>query len=746
MSDVPNTGGWVVRNPDGSHTVRPYHVPLSGDVFILGAHIGQFPPGASIFEDPPGTGGGTGGPQIGGNPASKPSISKAQPSQPNPPAGSGLNKNAGNTRVGPVTGPEGPPPPEGCDPAMSTVVDRGQQTSGEFRIEDTLAQPITVGMTPLPIYDSADILGKPTFTIEAFLEHDIETGRTTIYHPGSGPGLLVFHPGELEDYHLYGSGVTPGSAWPADLSKGTVLLHNDLSGSGGVDVACINFAAGIPLRDSVNPGLGIYFEMTSQAAGAATIYEVNATDPAGVDSLLGHMRFNTAVDLGQYTDAIRDTLSPRAGSLIWNTENTAPQVFDGSVWADILTGATAGDVVGPAGATNNAIARFDTATGKLIQDSAILVSDLSANKVTMDLAAAATATDFCLAAGAGSGAASGGADLDLRGGQAGTSGAGGDVFLIGGGAAGGAGGTVTIEAGSGTSDGALNLGAANTNLITLGDSGSTYNIQGEDSFINAFIAGATARTPDLDDTFPFREDVANGGTSTFLDIYSLIDSLSAGSLDIALTDKLAAFTAVDGGAVSTTPNSILRTIHNTLASTVLINANEIPFIQTNAGNAIKHITWQNFKAMIRRDVTTSRIKLADQTYTSDTTLNNETALVFTLEAGEIYVINYHMMLVSSTLPDFKFDFAGGTATFSLFDYDWTRHHSIGSETGAFVTSEATVVPVVSPRWTNPVLDISVSLTTILGGTLIFRHAQNTSNAATTGVLTGSHAVLHRVSS
>ncbi len=42
----------------------------------------------------------------------------------------------------------------------------------------------------------------------------------------------------------------------------------------------------------------------------------------------------------------------------------------------LLAGGGAGDVVGPAGATDNAMARFDTATGKLIQNSVVIVDDV----------------------------------------------------------------------------------------------------------------------------------------------------------------------------------------------------------------------------------------------------------------------------------------------------------------------------------------------------------------------------------
>jgi hypothetical protein len=41
-----------------------------------------------------------------------------------------------------------------------------------------------------------------------------------------------------------------------------------------------------------------------------------------------------------------------------------------------VTGSGTGDVVGPAGSSDNAVARFDLATGKLIQNSVVLVSDL----------------------------------------------------------------------------------------------------------------------------------------------------------------------------------------------------------------------------------------------------------------------------------------------------------------------------------------------------------------------------------
>ena len=47
--------------------------------------------------------------------------------------------------------------------------------------------------------------------------------------------------------------------------------------------------------------------------------------------------------------------------------------YNGSAWLPVASGS--GDASGPAGATDNAVARFDTATGKLIQNSGVLIDD-----------------------------------------------------------------------------------------------------------------------------------------------------------------------------------------------------------------------------------------------------------------------------------------------------------------------------------------------------------------------------------
>jgi hypothetical protein len=83
------------------------------------------------------------------------------------------------------------------------------------------------------------------------------------------------------------------------------------------------------------------------------------------------IRVGSAVDIFQYDDAAFDSA----------IETTAPikagkpaDPSDVTRLAD--AGSLIGDVVGPAAATDNAIARFDGVTGKLIQNSPVTIDDV----------------------------------------------------------------------------------------------------------------------------------------------------------------------------------------------------------------------------------------------------------------------------------------------------------------------------------------------------------------------------------
>jgi hypothetical protein len=128
-----------------------------------------------------------------------------------------------------------------------------------------------------------------------------------------------------------------------------------------------------------------------------------------------------------------------------------------------------GDVTGPASATDNAIARYDNTTGKIIQDSAITVGDISGNAVVITTPSASTSTSIQLKGGntssnnanggdaynyGGAGLGSGnGGQAYVAGGAAGATGIGGAAGVYGGpgGATSGAGGGAVVYGGNATS-------------------------------------------------------------------------------------------------------------------------------------------------------------------------------------------------------------------------------------------------------------------------------------------------------
>lgn len=71
-----------------------------------------------------------------------------------------------------------------------------------------------------------------------------------------------------------------------------------------------------------------------------------------------------AADVGKFARQLDD-------NTIWMLTATTP------TWVQVggPPGAGIGDVVGPASATNNAVTRYDTPTGKLVQDSNLTISD-----------------------------------------------------------------------------------------------------------------------------------------------------------------------------------------------------------------------------------------------------------------------------------------------------------------------------------------------------------------------------------
>lgn len=98
------------------------------------------------------------------------------------------------------------------------------------------------------------------------------------------------------------------------------------------------------------------------------------------------------------TDAIRDQnhVTVALGQSSTSSTTTLPFLIDSLTGRLLVNSASgSGDVVGPASATDNAVARFDGTTGKLLQNSVVIIADTTGNmsgsqQLTLGVAASAT--------------------------------------------------------------------------------------------------------------------------------------------------------------------------------------------------------------------------------------------------------------------------------------------------------------------------------------------------------------------
>ncbi len=96
------------------------------------------------------------------------------------------------------------------------------------------------------------------------------------------------------------------------------------------------------------------------------------TAPA-TDASLDLKATDKALLLNRLTTTQRDALNTVEGMVVYNTTTNQAEKFNGTVWVNL--GASGGDVTGPASALDNTIARFDGATGKVVQDSNASIDD-----------------------------------------------------------------------------------------------------------------------------------------------------------------------------------------------------------------------------------------------------------------------------------------------------------------------------------------------------------------------------------
>lgn len=114
--------------------------------------------------------------------------------------------------------------------------------------------------------------------------------------------------------------------------------------------------------------------LTAATASASGRFIVGGTSPA-TSAVLELSSTTGALLTSRMTTTQRDALTAVNGMVVYNSTTDKLQKYEAGSWTDIglLTGS--GDVVGPGSATDNAICRYNLTTGKLIQDSGVLIDD-----------------------------------------------------------------------------------------------------------------------------------------------------------------------------------------------------------------------------------------------------------------------------------------------------------------------------------------------------------------------------------
>jgi hypothetical protein len=218
----------------------------------------------------------------------------------------------------------------------------------------------------------------------------------------TGSGALVF-----ADSPTFTDDITLGTQ---STTRGSIVFANTASGSKAVTLQSSNStaAAYTITFPAAAPTNGYYLQTdgsgnlawaaagggTGSPGGVDTNVQFNDAGSFGGDAAFTYNKSTDTVTLGEASTSTGSLKLANSGTAntvtIRSGVNTASWVMtlptddgasgqllqtDGSGNLSWYTSTATGDVVGPASATDNAIARFDGTTGKLIQNSAVTVAD-----------------------------------------------------------------------------------------------------------------------------------------------------------------------------------------------------------------------------------------------------------------------------------------------------------------------------------------------------------------------------------
>jgi hypothetical protein len=178
--------------------------------------------------------------------------------------------------------------------------------------------------------------------------------------------------------------VYTGSVWVDAYAAGTSFL------------AKVNNLSDLPNASTARTNLGLAIGVDVQAYDVSILKsgDIGVTvqgydaDTAKYDDVNPTFTDTGAIKIPVGTEAQRPG-TPAAGQLRFNNDSDEFEGYDGTAWGAIGSGGGGGgDVTGPASSTDNAIARFDSTTGKIIQNSGITIDDsnvfLGATQINVD--------------------------------------------------------------------------------------------------------------------------------------------------------------------------------------------------------------------------------------------------------------------------------------------------------------------------------------------------------------------------
>jgi hypothetical protein len=176
------------------------------------------------------------------------------------------------------------------------------------------------------------------------------TGTLGVPNGGTGASTLTGY--------VKGTGTTA-------MTAAATIPNTDITGLGTASTKDAGAANGVATLDA--GGKVPVSELPAAVLGALSYQGTwNAsTNTPTLTSSVGTKGYYYVVDVAGNTDL--------NGITDWLIGDWA--VYNGTIWQKVDNTDAGGDVVGPASATDNAIARFDTTTGKLIQNSVVTVSD-----------------------------------------------------------------------------------------------------------------------------------------------------------------------------------------------------------------------------------------------------------------------------------------------------------------------------------------------------------------------------------